>query len=145
MLEDDVYLARHVDVYFEHVHTTGCYGFLHEPSVREAMSEGRLSRSLALAMCAASTRFLSSTSGKTLSSWGDGAADPEGPFAGGSSDVEDFALGVHDEAVAVGVADQHGELVGADQDGDAVAVGDGVLGGFAALVLGDEVGEAFGS
>ncbi|KAG7530424.1 hypothetical protein FFLO_05023 [Filobasidium floriforme] len=77
MLEDDAYLARHVDVYFEHVHTTGCYGFLHEPSVREAMSEGRLSRSLALAMCAASTRFLSSTSGKTNSSSGDGAADPD--------------------------------------------------------------------
>jgi hypothetical protein len=77
MLEDDAYLARHVDVYFKHVHTTGCYGFLHEPSVREAVSEGRLPHSLALAMCAASTRFLSSTSGKTLSSWGDGAADPD--------------------------------------------------------------------
>lgn len=79
MLEDDAYLARHVDVYFEHVHTTGCYGFLHEPSVREAMSEGRLSRSLALAMCAASTRFLSSTTTSTTTTnttWVDGT-DPD--------------------------------------------------------------------
>ena len=51
-------LARHVDAYFRHVHSTGCYGFVHEPTLRRSIRAGTVSRPLILAMCAASKRFI---------------------------------------------------------------------------------------
>ena len=40
------------------MHPNGCFGFLHEPTIRAAVIEQTISQELLLAICAASTRFV---------------------------------------------------------------------------------------
>jgi hypothetical protein len=79
---------------------------------------------------------------------GDGPADGDGPLPGGAADVEDLAAFVEDGAehggVAAGEREVGGVGVGPDEDADAVAIGDGRVGGRSPVVLGDEVGEGVG-
>jgi hypothetical protein len=58
LLNDWQYVSNHVDAYFLHVHTTGCFGFLHEPTVRQLIDSRTIPRPLLLALCASSTRFI---------------------------------------------------------------------------------------
>jgi hypothetical protein len=58
LFEDRRLASIHIDAYFKHVHPVGCFGFLHELTIRNQVQLQTISSTLLLSMCATSTRFV---------------------------------------------------------------------------------------